>query len=106
MQKYHKLVRDNIPDIIRSNGERPIIRKLSVAEYKKELLKKLQEEAKEVLEAKEKQERVKELSDVQEVLTAIYKAFDIACGDVTKMARQRRKERGGFSKRIFLKGVK
>ena len=45
---------------------------------------------------------VKELSDVQEVLTAIYKAFDIARGDVTKMARKRRKERGAFTKKIFL----
>ncbi len=102
MQKYHKLVRDNIPDIIRSNGERPVTRKLSAIEYKKELLKKLQEEAKEVFEAKGKQEMVKELSDVQEVLTAIYKAFDIARGDVTKMARKRRKERGAFTKKIFL----
>lgn len=102
MQKYNKLVRDNIPDIIRSNGERPVTRKLSATEYKKELLKKLQEEAKEVFEAKGKLETVKELSDVQEVLAAIYKAFDIACGDVTKMARKRRKERGAFTKKIFL----
>ena len=102
MQKYNKLVRDNIPDIIRSNGERPVTRKLSVTEYKKELLKKLQEEAKEVAHAKGKQEVTKELSDVQEVLIAIYKAFNIAYGDVTKIARKRRKERGAFTKKIFL----
>ncbi len=102
MKTYNKLVRDHIPDIIRANGERPVTRKLSVAEYKKELLKKLEEEAKEVLEAKGKQEMVKELSDVQEVLTAMHEAFGITRGDVTNMARKRRKERGGFTKKIFL----
>ena len=34
---YNKLVRDNIPNIIKSNGEIPIIRILDNDEYKKEL---------------------------------------------------------------------
>lgn len=37
---YNKLVRDNIPDIIHSNGEIPITRILSNDEYKQELEKK------------------------------------------------------------------
>jgi len=40
---YKKLVRDNIPDIIKNNGEIPITRILSNEEYKCELEKKLLE---------------------------------------------------------------
>lgn len=36
---YNKLVRDKIPEIIVSNGERPIVRPLDYNEYKKELEK-------------------------------------------------------------------
>ena len=34
---YNKLVRDNIPDIIRSDNEKPVTRILTDAEYEKEL---------------------------------------------------------------------
>jgi len=46
---YKKLVRDNIPDIIKNNGEIPITRILSNGEYKFELEKKLLEECNEVI---------------------------------------------------------
>ena len=38
---YNKLVRDKIPDIIKSNGENPVIKVLNEDEYKKELEKKI-----------------------------------------------------------------
>ena len=34
-KNYNKLVRDNIPDIIRSNGETPVTKILDNTEYKK-----------------------------------------------------------------------
>lgn len=37
---YNKLVRDNIPEIIRGNGEEPICRVLSDTEYWNFLLRK------------------------------------------------------------------
>ena len=45
---YNKLVRDNIPNIIKEKGEEPITRILSDEEYKKELEKKLNEELKNI----------------------------------------------------------
>ena len=44
IKNYNKLVRDNIPDIIKNNGGEPIIRILDDSEYKSELEKKLYEE--------------------------------------------------------------
>ena len=48
---YNKLVRDNIPDIIKAQGETPITKILDDNVYKMELEKKLNEEYQEVLEA-------------------------------------------------------
>lgn len=41
MQKYDKLVRDHIPDIIRSRDGEPIVRVLNDEEYWEYLLKKI-----------------------------------------------------------------
>ena len=41
MKEYNKLVRDKIPEIIKNNGEEPIIRALDDTKYKEELLKKI-----------------------------------------------------------------
>lgn len=44
MGSFQKLVRDNIPDIIRKKGETPKIRILNDKEYYEELVKKIGEE--------------------------------------------------------------
>lgn len=103
---YKKLVRDLIPDVIKGKGHTPVIRKLRAAEYRHELKRKLVEEAQETLNAETKKDIVDEIADIQEVLTALYAAYGIACSDVTKAARKKRKERGGFTKRLYLEGVK
>ena len=67
---YNKLVRDNIPEIIKSNGETPITRILDDEEYKKELERKLLEEYNEVLESSG-DDRMEELADMLEVMISI-----------------------------------
>lgn len=103
--KYKKLVRDNIPEIIKENGEKPIIRKLSKIDYRTELRKKVLEEAKELQKAKNKGELIEELADIQEVLLALYDAEEIKCSEVADIGRKKRKIRGGFKKQLFLEGV-
>jgi len=106
MPVYRKLVRDRIPEIIREHGGVPHTRKLTKKEFKEELLKKLVEEAKEASKAKEKDALVSELADIQEVLLSVYEIYSINRSDVTNTARKRRKERGAFLDRIYLKNVK
>lgn len=102
---YNKLVRDRIPEIIENDNHTPVTRKLNKADFKKELLKKLEEEAAEVSLAKGKKELINELADIQEIMLAVYDTFKIECSDVTKCARKKRSERGGFKKQIFLESV-
>jgi phosphoribosyl-ATP pyrophosphohydrolase len=104
---YNKLVRDNIPEIIRSDGGSPVIRILKQKEFKKELLKKVVEESKEVLAASgSRKELVKEFADLVEICNAAMAAHGIKWAEVEKMKEERQKKRGGFEKRIFLKSVK
>ena len=60
---YNKLVRDNIPDIIRQQGETPVIRTLEDGEFLRCLEGKLREEVEEFLAEK----NLNELGDILEV---------------------------------------
>jgi predicted house-cleaning noncanonical NTP pyrophosphatase (MazG superfamily) len=102
---YKKLVRDNIPDIIRKNNEEPITRILSDEEYKKELEKKLLEECNEVISAGG-EDRIEELSDLLEVMIAIAELENKSFDDIEKIRCLKKDKRGGFSKKIYLEGVK
>ena len=71
-QIYNKLVRDKIPNIIKENGEIPVVRVLDEIEYKIELERKLHEEYQEVIESSG-DDRVEELADMLEVIKALAK---------------------------------
>ena len=101
-RKFNKLVRDNIPDIIASNGEESVTRILEDDEYKAELYKKLLEEANEVISSKNSDETIEELADVLEILRSIAELNGKKLEDIIEMANQKRLKRGGFQKRIFL----
>lgn len=99
---FNKLVRGNIPNIIKANNEVPVIRILSDEEYKNELLRKLLEEANEVNNSKTKEELLEELADVFEVLKALSELESESIDTVIDISKQKRLKRGGFTKRIFL----
>ncbi len=101
---YNKLVRDKIPDIIKGNGENPIIKVLNEDEYKKELEKKLYEEYNEVLSASG-QDRLEELADMLEVIAALAKIEGKTLEDVSLIAHQKVLKRGSFNNRIYLEKV-
>lgn len=101
---YGKLVRDNIPEIIKQNGEKPITRILSGDEYKEELEKKLLEECKEALKAQE-DDRIEELADLLEVMIALGKTEGKTFEDILKVYKTKRDERGAFDQMIYLEDV-
>lgn len=103
-QIYNKLVRDKIPEIIKSNGEEPITRVLTDDEYKIELEKKLNEEYQEVLNATGK-DKVEELADMLEVIKSLAKLENATLDDVIAIANAKSSKRGAFNDKIFLEKV-
>ncbi|MBO5095577.1 MAG: nucleoside triphosphate pyrophosphohydrolase [Bacilli bacterium] len=101
---YNKLVRDNIPEIIKSNGETPITRILDDEEYKKELERKLLEEYNEVLESSG-DNRMEELADMLEVMISIAELENKTLEDIINICEEKRKKRGGYKKKLCLEKV-
>lgn len=101
---YNKLVRDNIPSIIESNGETPITRILSDEEYKVELERKLNEEYHEVLNASGK-DRLEELADMIEIIKYLAKVDGSTLDEIISIAEEKNLKRGAFEEKIFLEKV-
>lgn len=101
---YNKLVRDNIPDIIKANGENPITRILPDEEYKVELEKKLLEEYHEVLEATE-EHRLEELADMLEIIKFLAKLENATLEDVIAIGNAKNMKNGSFEDKIYLEKV-
>ena len=99
---YHnKLIRDRIPHILEANKGKYEVRIMGKDEFKRELRKKLFEEAKEVIGA-EKDGLLKELADILELIKSIAESESISFDLIEKKQRERRRDRGGFKKRLFL----
>ena len=94
-----KLVRDKIPEIIKSTGKTPITKILKGRDYLDALCDKLIEEAKEF----NIDRSVKELADVLEVVKAIMSTGSYET--VYEEMDHKRDLRGGFEKGIYLEGV-
>ena len=100
MKKYNKLVRDKIPEILDGKNIPYKKRIASDDEYRVELIKKLEEEIKEF----STEGNPEELADVMEVVEALKKLTEYR--EVENIRKRKLKEKGGFEKRIILKGEK
>ena len=100
-----KLVRDNIPQIIKNNGDLPITKVLNEDEYWQALLTKDTEELLEVKNANSTLEIKEELADKLELIIAManYNVFSLQ--DIIDESNKKREKNGGFEKRIFLEKV-
>jgi len=104
---YNKLVRDKIPRIIQDDGAFPRIKRLTTKKrFLVELRKKLAEEVAELQKAKKKKDIVNELSDVLELLFGIARAENLSWKAVLKKQKEKKRTRGGFEKKLFLKSVR
>ncbi|MFA6105455.1 MAG: nucleoside triphosphate pyrophosphohydrolase [Patescibacteria group bacterium] len=99
---YNKLVRDKIPDIIKSKGETPVTHIADEKEYAEALAKKLHEETDEF----NTKPSVEEAADIMEVLMAVAKLNNIDLSGLEEVRKKKATDRGGFEKRIILDETK
>ena len=99
--EHNKLVRDQIPEIIRNCGNHCETTTLNDTEYIEALRQKLVEEAKEAATAS-LEDLPQELADVMEVVDALMSATGIKPEKVREIQKEKRSRRGGFDNRIKL----
>lgn len=99
--EYHKLVRDQIPEIIEKDGKTCVCSVLSKEDYITLLDQKLNEELAEYQESKS----MEELADLLEVMSAVAAARGSSIEEVEKIRVRKKEKRGGFEKRILLETV-
>ena len=101
MKIYNKLVRDLIPEVIKTDGKACEI-EIAKDEEKTELLEaKLMEEVNEYLQDK----NLEELADVMEVLFGLAHNLGYSEEDLLNKRTEKLKARGGFKEGIVLKKV-
>ncbi len=98
MTIYNKLVRDKIPAIINSSGQKAITAVLDNNEYRKKLDEKLLEEVNEYL----KSGSLEELADIAEVLYTILDLKGVSTPAFGQVMRDKTEEKGAFRKRLLL----
>ncbi len=102
---YNKLVRDNIPEIIKGNNDgEAVTRILNDDEYKKALEDKLYEEYQEVLDASG-EDRLEELADMLEIMISLAKIEKANLEKIIEIAKRKKAKRGGFDKKLYLEKV-
>lgn len=99
---YNKLVRDNIPEIIKSSNKNCNVEILSDEKYLQMLDVKLDEE----LEEYHNEQNLEELADLLEVLYAIANARGYSVVELEAYRLKKKQERGGFEQKILLKEVR
>lgn len=102
MPTYHKLVRDRVPEIIKSQGKNLVIETLDKTAYKDELSKKLHEEHREYDESKSDTEALSELADMLEVIYALAITHGCTEDQLNQIRLTKAEKRGGFKERIYL----
>ncbi len=98
---YNKLVRDNIPEIIKQKGKIPFTHISNDKEYEEKLKEKLKEEVDEFLKDTNKEE----MADILEAIDAIHLFKGWNTKEIADIQRRKRENRGGFKNKIILDRV-
>ncbi len=101
MTEYDKLIRDRIPEIIEKSGKQCIVEVMDDEIYLKYLDNKMNEELAEYQADKS----IEELADLLEVIYAVAVARGYSVEELEKVRKEKAEKRGGFEKKLLLKGV-
>lgn len=99
--RFHKLVRDLIPEIIEADGKTCIYETLPDADYLCMVDAKLDEELAEY----HQDQNIEELADLLEVLYAATKARGYTLEQLETVRAEKAAKRGAFEKKLLLKEV-
>ncbi|MGE1008772.1 nucleoside triphosphate pyrophosphohydrolase [Bacillus cereus] len=102
MPTCNKLIRNKIPQIIKTNGKTLTTRILPEEEYIKEICNKTEEELTKYLEATTKEHKLEELSDLLELINALAEHEGTTLEEINNIRKKKAEEKGGFSDRVFL----
>lgn len=102
--KFGKLVRDKIVEHQIASGAKPSYRKLSANEHKQELVNKIVEEAKEIVQA-QPSEVVAEIADVQQAIDDLKEKYGLTDEDVKRAQKLKNDKNGAFKEGLFIDHV-
>lgn len=101
--EYPKLVRDKIPEIVEGRtGKKVKTRIMGDEEYRRYLLKKVEEEAHELANAEDKEHITEELADIMELIDTILETHGLTLEEVRKFQKSKAEVRGGFKGKILM----
>lgn len=101
MMKKNKLIRDKIPEIIKSSGRTPLFHIADNEEYGKKLYKKLKEETNEFLMTND----ASELVDILEVMYAIATRMGLSIEQVEHLRIEKARKNGAFQNKVILDAI-
>lgn len=98
----YKAVRDKIPEIIAKDGQAAIYEIMPAEAWPHFLTVKLKEETNEYTQSGE----VEELADILEIIYALAELSGVSQLELEALRKKKRRERGGFENRIYLKEIR
>lgn len=101
-KEYNKLIRDNIPEVIKKSGKEYEIKRLSNDELETYVKTKVNEEIEELLTATERDDVVNEFADVYEILEKLMEVKNIKFEEIKKAKDHKNNKRGAFKKNLCL----
>ncbi len=99
---YNKLCRDKVPDIIRAKGFECDVREVDHDEFKREIIRKVLEEATGVTNYSGRSSLLKELADLMITVQSVQKEFNITDEELSEAVESSIEEKGGYEDRFYL----
>jgi predicted house-cleaning noncanonical NTP pyrophosphatase (MazG superfamily) len=101
---YNKLVRDNIPDMIKAKHMECGYEQITdIQEFQQELFKKIREEATSLAMTRSKKDFLEEYADLMMVLETAILHFDFTKEELKQARLDNHLKKGGYKKQNFLK---
>lgn len=103
--ELNKLVRDNIPSILRDKDIQVTSTTIIESEFVLKLKDKLVEEANEVRSSETRKELVEELADVLEVLMSLINASELSMEQIEEKRLLKRELKGSFEGKTYVEFI-